>query len=66
MAESSGESPAVQPAVKVESRLKLSLSPAGRMGYILKRHDFSRADKVNQISVGFSHRRRHFGILGEI
>jgi len=31
----------------------------------LKGHGFSHADKVNQISVGFSHRGTYFRILGE-
>ena len=33
---------------------------------VLKGHGFGRADKVNQISVGFSHRGTYFGIFGEI
>jgi len=33
---------------------------------VLKGHGFSRADKVNQISVGFSHRGTYFRIFGEI
>ena len=33
---------------------------------VLKGHGFSRADKVNKISVGFSHRGTHFRIFGEI
>ena len=33
---------------------------------VLKGHGFSHADKVNQISVGFSHRGTYFRIFGEI
>ena len=32
----------------------------------LKGHGFSHADKVNQISVGFSHRGTYFGIFREM
>jgi len=33
---------------------------------VLKGHGFSRADMVNQISVGFRHRGTYFRIIGEI
>jgi len=33
---------------------------------VLKGHGFSRADKVNQISVGFSRRGTYFRVFGEI